>query len=304
MNDAPTGSLQSRDHRARAAQRALSGYSDANPVLICADSKATYGNEEAPLLRADSCISELDAYELVDFWAVHRRLQIVLEGCHAVEKTTAFIRELSWLPEFTVVDPPEAPKKRFGRRIHSVVIDVAQPSASRRGLFGLRDQQPHIQHEADDPAGRLVESLRAAGLTPPENWGSTGAVLLSASDCVLCGVCVRSCPNEALTIHNNDGYAELRHDGDLCRGDGSCIELCPVEALTSRGPTPFEELRTRVVVAADVNACKRCGSIAIAPAKHCSTCQQRLDQPFGVILPPAAQKLLDKRRAAYLQPEE
>jgi ferredoxin len=47
--------------------------------------------------------------------------------------------------------------------------------------------------------------------------------------CILCGICVKQCPEKAITM---DGY--LRVDESLCTGCGICAEKCPKKVIRIR----------------------------------------------------------------------
>ncbi len=46
--------------------------------------------------------------------------------------------------------------------------------------------------------------------------------------CISCGICVDSCPVEAIVLHEND-IAEI--DADKCEAHNVCVEVCPVDAI-------------------------------------------------------------------------
>jgi NADH-quinone oxidoreductase subunit I len=49
--------------------------------------------------------------------------------------------------------------------------------------------------------------------------------------CLACGICVSSCPNEAISITSLDGEKRLKIDADRCTGCGICVKECPVQIL-------------------------------------------------------------------------
>lgn len=54
-------------------------------------------------------------------------------------------------------------------------------------------------------------------------------VKVNQDTCIGCGVCIATCPTEALSM-NADGKAEC--DEALCIDCGACIGSCPVEAIS------------------------------------------------------------------------
>jgi ferredoxin len=130
-------------------------------------------------------------------------------------------------------------------------LEVADaPSFSRRGLFsyvvrglrrtaaeGIAPQKrvvAELHRQAPPPATRawllsdLSELAKETGAGPARLPASLplGAVSVG-SDCDACGLCVRYCPHEALTL---DG-SRLEVDGTRCTGCGLCAEACPPAAL-------------------------------------------------------------------------
>ncbi|MBO8169922.1 MAG: 4Fe-4S binding protein [Thermoanaerobacteraceae bacterium] len=58
------------------------------------------------------------------------------------------------------------------------------------------------------------------------------AVEISKKKCIGCGLCVQTCPFDALTLEN--GVAQV--DPDKCTNCGACVEVCPTEALALDEP--------------------------------------------------------------------
>ena len=56
-------------------------------------------------------------------------------------------------------------------------------------------------------------------------------VYVDASKCTGCGVCVPSCPKQAISLA--DGTASI--DGAACDQCGRCLDLCPTAAIRSVG---------------------------------------------------------------------
>ncbi|MEZ5336040.1 MAG: 4Fe-4S binding protein [Methanolobus sp.] len=53
--------------------------------------------------------------------------------------------------------------------------------------------------------------------------------VVDKSTCTGCGVCVDSCPVEAISMSDDD-IAVV--NPDECVDCGDCVEICPVEAIT------------------------------------------------------------------------
>lgn len=54
--------------------------------------------------------------------------------------------------------------------------------------------------------------------------------------CKTCGLCVKSCVSEALSIKEENGRSYLFLDEDCCVGCGLCYSLCPTQALSRPFP--------------------------------------------------------------------
>mgnify|MGYP000388123215 FL=1 len=60
--------------------------------------------------------------------------------------------------------------------------------------------------------------------------GVRGRVVNDVSQCILCGMCERSCPSGALTVDRKTG--EWRIDPFSCIQCGACVEACPKKCLS------------------------------------------------------------------------
>jgi formate hydrogenlyase subunit 6/NADH:ubiquinone oxidoreductase subunit I len=58
--------------------------------------------------------------------------------------------------------------------------------------------------------------------------GETG--LKCADTCVFCGICVKKCPSDALTVDR--GVKKWEVDNDKCTRCGLCVESCPKKSLS------------------------------------------------------------------------
>jgi ferredoxin len=53
--------------------------------------------------------------------------------------------------------------------------------------------------------------------------------IVNEEECVSCGTCVENCPEEAITMGDNDMPVI---DKEKCTECGTCVENCPSEAIT------------------------------------------------------------------------
>ena len=56
----------------------------------------------------------------------------------------------------------------------------------------------------------------------------TGAIIVREEKCIGCGNCVHTCPYGAASLDPATGKALIC---DLCGGDPACVKACPVDAL-------------------------------------------------------------------------
>ncbi len=64
----------------------------------------------------------------------------------------------------------------------------------------------------------------------PMPEGLKGHVQNDISTCILCGICAKRCPTEAISVAKKDGV--WRIDRFRCIQCGSCVRECPKHCLT------------------------------------------------------------------------
>ncbi len=62
------------------------------------------------------------------------------------------------------------------------------------------------------------------------------ATVVDEEKCKTCGLCVKTCVSEALSIKEENGRSYLFLDEDCCVGCGLCYSLCPTHALSKPFP--------------------------------------------------------------------
>lgn len=62
----------------------------------------------------------------------------------------------------------------------------------------------------------------------PESISNKVQLMINPNKCILCGKCVRTCPNLALKINNE---SKITYSANLCQLDGKCAFLCPTDAI-------------------------------------------------------------------------
>lgn len=254
--------------------------------------------------------------------------QVLLADCPESPEAVASQRS-AWHQLFPEVSPDPAPRPaRFHRT--GAIFDLARPAFSRRSALGLRAPRTlPLDTELDDQfrtvqalrilrdqgrtrtaatvaASVAVESTDAHSPVPqtsapqPVATESSVAVELRADGCTACGVCVRACPHQALSLIHIDGKTRLRHNTDLCRSDQSCVGLCPESALSVITELSVTDLADRGAVelaTIDTRVCARCGDRhSDTRSELCPPCRYRSENAFGSYLPPAVQAQLDAAR--------
>ncbi len=194
--------------------------------------------------------------------------------------------------------PPAQP--RFGRS-HPVVAATALPLPRRAVLAPWL--LTRLPARARDERDRLLDAFRALGEPVPAAPAAPAelasappdALLLAASGCTACGVCVKACPPRALSLEPVGSGQALREDVALCTACGDCLRLCPQDALSSRGAATWGDVRDRTVLTLATvpmaAPCSRCGAPLSEGAGHdglCPVCAYRKAHPFGSAMPPGA----------------
>lgn len=269
--------------------------------------------------------------------------KVLLADCD--ENPQAVARQRSaWHQLLPDVDPDPAQRPARFRRT-GAVFELARPAFSRRSALGLQAPRTlPLDAELDDQF-RTVQALRllreqgrtgaAAAVTAsaatepgaplpnpqtpdpqssdPQTSDSTAtltgpgvAVELRADGCTACGVCVRACAHQALSLTHINGQTRLNHNTDLCRSDQACVRLCPETALSVVAALSVTDLADRGAVelaAIDTRVCARCGDRhSDTHSELCPPCRYRSENAFGSRLPPAVQARLKAARGAGTPP--
>lgn len=264
--------------------------------------------------------------------------RVLLADC--AENPEAVARQRSaWHQLLPDVDPEPARRPARFRRT-GAVFELARPAFSRRSALGLSAPRT-LPLDADlDDQFRTVQALRllrdqgrtraaaaaaAAAATEqtvlesaPAGVGAEQigaeqrgaeqivAVELRATGCTACGVCVRACAHQALSLTHDGEKTRLSHNTDLCRADQNCVRLCPESALSVVKELSVTDLADRDAVELAVIAtrvCARCGDRhSDTRSDLCPPCRYRSDNAFGSRLPPAVQARLTAARGAGTPP--
>lgn len=286
------------DYQWSAVRRWLAERADQPVVVLCAEMPHDVA-ERRLAVQLESCVADLPAYRLIDLVVASGQSIIVCrKGCTS-ESTPPIVAEVVDLlgdeqasVAATVEPGPRGP-----------VLDVVHPPVRRR-LFGRPVDDP-VVHQATSDQGRLVESLRLAKVADAP--GVSAAAALTATECTACGLCVRTCPHDALELVEmsatlvgdvpvqHELTTALVHHPDRCEADGMCVLVCPVKGLAFSEHLPWPEVLSgerRVLLTMATAHCARCGaqttwtpSGSVDDEVLCEGCQWRRQNPFGMKIP-------------------
>ena len=90
--------------------------------------------------------------------------------------------------------------------------------------------------------------------------GADAEDLTCGDDCVYCGLCVKQCPADALTVDRKEKIWEV--DKEKCVKCGLCVDKCPKKCL-ALGELPAKEEKADAAsdgkLTCDLEACVYCG---------------------------------------------
>lgn len=300
-------------------------------LLTCPDPHVPRVERGTVIVRAHRCLGECDI-GLPAQLLVSGVGQVLTAPCVAAQERVA-----AWQQQLHDVHTFHAPRR--GRRPAEVLV-LGQVPLPRRALLGLSTRGTlDLSH---DDASRTLTAVRmlqdqgratvarspspdapphqtAGAATGPTTVAAgsadrmverAAAAGLTVDGCTACGVCVRACPHDALTLEHDADTSTLTHLTEACRSEHLCVALCPVDAFTVTGHHSLAsvlEEPARVLATVATSPCERCG------ARHpttegplCPACRFREANAFGSALPPGvAEKLTDlRRRATDTTPED
>ncbi|MCK6212669.1 4Fe-4S binding protein [Georgenia sp. EYE_87] len=288
--------------------------------LVCAEHPgASLGDRRRVVVRLGSCAADLAAHELLELLTLGAPDVLVrLDGCAAATMATSRLGPLVALLESSGVDrlrvdgpdagptdaegPGAAGRWPRGSRRRRAVLDAEHMPLSRRQVMGLADPAPRqLPDEDAHPQVRLVAAARqlVAPDAPALAALAGPAAALSARGCTACGVCVQACPTDALALRHSaasgPAITTLLQDPAACDGCLRCVDLCPQDALTAAGQESWKKVLgggLAPVQTLSTAPCERCGTRFPTPSgeRLCPVCAYRRANPFGSVVPPAAQR--------------
>ena len=289
------------------------------------------GSRGSTVVRLPGCAADLPDHsvaELLSYGAV--RVNFRLDGCGSPSTT-----EARWAPLMSllqavdqgwrlqmIVDVPSGPRRE--------IYDATRMPLLRRRLLMLPDVgTTDLPDSRLSPHARLVAALRRlVRYFDPVLAGADElpgpSVFLRAPDCAACGVCIHTCPQDALSLVAAGGNGDARPGAQSysllqspsrcngCAGEPACVQACPVRTLDVVGHRAWSHLwrdGDEEVVRVATLRCARCrapfraepqvgGPGAEGDAQQgreplCPACSRRRSNPFGTALPPEALERLD-----------
>jgi len=133
------------------------------------------------------------------------------------------------------IDPEQVPTTRLGAARGLGTADLDRIEIAGADLGEVRGRRFRL------PAAARLAARAPAGLTRWAVSFTTVRPAFSAGDCTRCGICVRSCPVDALTLREaGPVLAE-----ETCVGCFCCHELCPQGAVRLRYRNPLANVILR-----------------------------------------------------------
>ncbi len=276
----------------------LAGTQTTAIVLACAGKAPA--SAALPTVILDGCVAELSPHRFVDLALAGVRTVAVADGSCPEGREAEARAAVKIVPGGLLVATSDVLPGR------ARILSVGQVPLARRGIL-RRTVTPDTVWPSPTPGSsrtaRVVASLRAfATQLPDGDLDATPgvpaeAVTLAASGCTACGVCVRACPTQALSLETGRGRATLQHLVGACDGHLTCVGSCPVTALSSSGTAPWDLVlaEPQTLAEVDVATCSRCrGVFPDDGTDLCEVCRARRHDVFGSYLPPAAAALLEQ----------
>ncbi len=300
-------------------------------VLVCAEHQRDVADHRpgAAVVRLEVCLADLPASASLELVLRGARVEARLDGCERPGLAARSVDEANGLltscarPERVAVTPSHP---GADADVEGPVLDVRALPLPRRALLSMSAgasaaaaaRPPRAATERE----RMLDALRALTAPPPRARPAPGSgsprparpreprqrdtldqhpapsAMLAASGCTGCGVCVQSCPMDALRMEGSpadDGRVRvtLRHLPASCVDCGECVARCPHGALESTGRHTWAGLLAclpQFLASEVLRECARCAEPlpSDTTGSLCEVCAFRRANPFGARLPPGA----------------
>ena len=257
------------------------------------------------IYRFETCLTHIPAAPIVDFIASGvGHLTVLLDGCAEPNRSATVVAQWAELLEAAgrrgvIAQQIDAPlpstSGRWRRRRECPVYAASSVPTSRRRLLGLAgDSWPEPSTYPHERTAHALRRLLAGRPTPTGLHAlSSGVPDLRATGCIGSGVCVRTCPQDALDLHTQatpEGERfTLTVDPHQCMDCTDCVDICPQAALKVTGERSWGELVDNddlVVAQGPVLRCRQCRAPFAGAGTLCEVCTFRRSNPFGSWRPP------------------
>ncbi len=105
----------------------------------------------------------------------------------------------------------------------------------------------------------IKEMMKEYNIDKEDEVPYTYYVSVDTEKCVLCGVCVRACQMLVPQIRNQGELLTLEYDEYNCIGSGKCVKNCPENAITLHDNAKIKNLQKTVFTKSKILKCKYCG---------------------------------------------
>lgn len=230
-----------------------------------------------------NCLGILDAYGLAYLGSKAERVVVVLdpEQCEPcvpgiiaavkqqIEKANIVLRKLGRQDIQLALRSQRAETKINRRELFAYCFSLARDTVLEMLPFPLNQEQNYREFLLDSIRQEAAQHAKLD--LGPLFFGGT-----VKKNCDLCGICVRSCKKDALTISGvgADGHRQLLHNQSKCIGCMVCTLLCPAGALQiSPELSDARAVGSKLpVVLASKPSCSRCGQMVAEPVSVCEAC--------------------------------
>ncbi len=264
--------------------------------LACAEHPdPSRGDTAADVVRVPGCLADLEAHVPLELLVLGAGSVVLrLDGCSRPEEAR---RRHGPVAALTTALGGSRVVVLAGERTGSrrrPVLDAHHMPVARRALLPIlapdRPPLPPGHATAQERLSAAATALIAGSATVLDDLDGVG-LALTAAGCTASGVCVRSCPEGALSLWTEGDATDLRFDPGRCSGCGLCIERCDRGALSASGHVPWSAVVHSVPVVLARTTTTRCGRCRaefhpeVVGETLCPVCAFRSAHPFGSVLP-------------------
>lgn len=230
------------------------------------------------------CVASVP-WEVIACLALDKNVVILKQGCESCEDSgclKAFDETIARVEEFLGAE-------RYSKRIQIICEGELPPPAeiSRRELFlllGRKAKNVVASALSDDGSvkldGMLYCKLLARRMKLSNEHGNKQAygmrTLKFTEQCWGCGICVKVCPHQAITLMESDGEKYMAHALWKCAHCASCENACLEEGIKGIRVEYVTNPLEPILTAVDYGTCELCGSpVKPGVGGLCMKCKSR-----------------------------